>query len=357
MMTSPPRFSRPEFGQYMHMGIPSLRRSLQALLMVFAAVLAMVAPATSVAAPADIAEAAAAVEPAVVQITTKIDYQHAIGTGTGIVIDRGGFVLTNYQVVAGATGVTVWVGGRDYPADLVGYDRKHDVAVLQLRGAGGLPAAPIGDSAQVVVGEPTVGLGNARGTGAPLTHETGPVAALNRTVNAEDSLTGSSEEVNGLIEVSADVRPGDSGGPLVNGAGQVIGLVTAATVNFQMGPGGKGFAIPINDAMAVAGQIRSGAPSPSVHIGQPSLLGVGVSTQARRGPGIIVRDVMIGGPASQTGLAIGDVITVLDGTPLDSATTLTYVLDRHYPGDVVDLTWIDRDGQQRTGKATLVSGP
>ena len=66
---------------------------------------------------------------------------------------------------------------------------------------------------------------------------------------------------------------------------------------------------------------------------------------------------MIGGPASQTGLAIGDVITVLDGTPLDSATTLTYVLDRHYPGDVVDLTWIDRDGQQRTGKATLVSGP
>jgi S1-C subfamily serine protease len=94
-----------------------------------------------------------------------------------------------------------------------------------------------------------------------------------------------------------------------------------------------------------------------VHIGQPSLLGVGVSTQARRGPGIIVRDVMIGGPASQTGLAIGDVITVLDGTPLDSATTLTYVLDRHYPGDVVDLTWIDRDGQQRTGKATLVSGP
>ena len=249
------------------------------------------------------------------------------------------------------------MAGRDYPADLVGYDRKHDVAVLQLRGAGGLPAAPIGDSAQVVVGEPTVGLGNARGTGAPLTHETGPVAALNRTVNAEDSLTGSSEEVNGLIEVSADVRPGDSGGPLVNGAGQVIGLVTAATVNFQMGPGGKGFAIPINDAMAVAGQIRSGAPSPSVHIGQPSLLGVGVSTQARRGPGIIVRDVMIGGPASQTGLAIGDVITVLDGTPLDSATTLTYVLDRHYPGDVVDLTWIDRDGQQRTGKATLVSGP
>jgi serine protease Do len=341
----------------MHMGISPLRRPLQALLIVLAAVQALVVPATSVAAPADIAEAAAAVEPAVVQITTKIDYQQAIGTGTGIVIDPGGVVLTNYHVVAGANTVTGSVGGRDYPADLIGYDRTHDIAVIQLRGAGGLPTAPIGDSSRVVVGEPTVGLGNARGTGAPLTHETGPVTALNTTVNAEDSLTGSSEQVNGLIEVAADVRPGDSGGPLVNSAGQVIGIVTAASVTYQMGPAGKGFAIPINDAMAVVGQIRSGAPSGTVHIGPPVLLGVAVSTQARRGPGIIVRDVMRGGPAEQAGVAIGDVLTVLDGTSLDSATTLTYVLDRHYPGDVVDLTWIDRSGQERTGKAALVPGP
>jgi len=339
------------------MRISPLRRPLPALLMVLAAVVALVAPATAASAPADIGAAAAAVEPAVVQVTTRIDYQQAIGTGTGLVIDPGGVVLTNYHVVAGANTITGTVGGRDYPVDLVGYDRRHDIAVLQLRGAGGLAAAPIGDSGQVVVGEPTVGLGNARGVGAPLTHETGPVTALNRTVNAEDALTGSSEEVNGLIEVAADVRPGDSGGPLVNGAGQVIGVVTAASVNFQMGPAGKGFAIPINDAMAVAGQIRSGAPSADVHIGQPTLLGVGVGTQPRNGGGIIVRDVMIGGPAGQAGLAIGDVLTNLDGTDLDSATTLTYVLDRHYPGDVVDLTWIDRSGQQRTGKATLVSGP
>ncbi|MFG1931856.1 S1C family serine protease [Mycobacterium sp. NPDC048908] len=333
------------------------RRPAQALLIVLAVVAALVAPPTAAAVPVDISAAAAAVEPAVVQITTKIDYQQAIGTGTGMVIDPGGVVLTNYHVVAGANSITGSVGGRDYPVDLVGYDRKNDIAVLQLRGAGGLPTAPIGDSGQVVVGEPTVGLGNARGVGAPLTHETGPVTALNQTVNAEDALTGSSEEVNNLIEVAADVRPGDSGGPLVNGAGQVIGVVTAASVNFQMGPAGKGFAIPINSAMAIAGQIRSGAPSPSVHIGQPTLLGVGVGTQPRRDGGIIVRDVMAGGPASQAGLAIGDVLTSIDGTAVDSATTLTYVLDRHYPGDVVDLTWIDRGGQQRTGKATLVSGP
>jgi serine protease Do len=339
------------------MGISRFRRRLQAALIASAALLALVTPVTSVAAPADIEAAATAVEPAVVQITTKIDYQQAIGTGTGTVIDPGGVVLTNYHVVAGANTITGNVGGRDYPADLVGYDRRHDIAVLQLRGAGGLPAAPIGDSSRVAVGEPTVGLGNARGTGAPLTHETGPVAALNRTVNAEDALTGSSEEVNGLIEVSSDVRPGDSGGPLVNGAGQVIGVVTAATVNFQMGPAGKGFAIPINDAMAIAGQIRSGAPSGDVHIGPPVLLGVGVSTAPRREPGIIVRDVMRGGPAEAAGLAVGDILTTLDATSLDSATTLTYVLDRHYPGDVIDLTWIDRSGAQRTGKAALVAGP
>jgi S1-C subfamily serine protease len=328
-----------------------------ALLMALTAVLALVTPATAAAAPADATAAAAAVEPAVVQVTTRIDYQQAIGTGTGTVIDPGGVVLTNYHVVAGANTVTGTVGGRDYPADLVGYDRKHDIAVLQLRGAGGLQAAPVGDSGQVAVGEQAVGLGNARGVGAPLTHETGPVIALNRTVNAEDSLTGSSEEVDGLIEVAADVRPGDSGGPLVNDAGQVIGVVTAASLNYEMGPGGKGFAIPINDAMTVAGQIRSGAQSNFVHIGQPVLLGVGVSTQPPKAPGISVHDVMRGGPADQAGVAIGDVITALDGTSLDSATTLTYVLDRHYPGDVVDLTWIDRNGQQRTGKATLVSGP
>ena len=108
------------------------------------------------------------------------------------------------------------------------------------------------------------------------------MTAFGRTVNAEDALTGSSDELTGLIEFAAPVRAGDSGGPLVNGAGQVVGLTTAASVNFRMGPGGEGFAIPINEAMAVANQIRSGVPSDSVHIGPPTLLGVGVSTAPRR---------------------------------------------------------------------------
>ena len=134
-------------------------------------------------------------------------------------------------------------------------------------------------------------------------------------------------------------------------------MTTAASVNFRMGPGGKGFAIPINEAMGVAGQIRARIPSDSVHIGPPTLLGVGVRSAPRQCGGVIIQDVMPGGPADGAGLVPGDLLTSIDGTPLDSARTLTLVLDRHYPGDVVDLTWQDASGTARNGKATLAAGP
>jgi serine protease Do len=333
-----------------------MRRSLATLLTAFVAALALVVPVNpvaSVAAPGDPLAAAAQVEPAVARIDTEIHYQNAVGNGTGIVLDPGGLVLTNFHVVAGADRITASVIGRSFPAELVGYDRRRDVAVLRLIGAGGLPAAPIGDSATLMEGEPVVALGNAQGSNAPLTQEVGTVTGFGRSVTAEDTLTGSKDELTGLMEFAAPVIAGDSGGPVVNGVGQVVGMTTAASVNFRMGPGGKGFAIPINDAMAIANQIRSGAASDSIHIGPPVLLGVGVRTAPSEGPGVLVADVLRGGPAEQAGLISGDILTTLDGTPLDSATTLTYVLDRHYPGDVIDLTWIDRSGQQRTGKVAL----
>lgn len=337
------------------MGKYHVRRPLSVLLIALAAVLGLVAPfstATSTAAPADPLAAAAQVEPAVVRINTEIDYQRAVGNGAGIVLDPNGQVLTNFHVVSGADRIHATVGGRTYPAELVGYDRRHDVAVLQLIGASGLPTAPIGDSAALVGGEPVVALGNAAGTNRPLTREVGTITGFGRTVNAEDTLTGSKDELTGLIEFAAPVVAGDSGGPVVNAAGQVVGMTTAASVNFVLGPGGEGYAIPINDAMAIADQIRARIPSESVHIGPPVLLGVGVRT-AQRGPGVLIAEVLRGGPAERAGLYAGDVLLELDGVQLDSATTLTYVLDRHYPGDVIDLVWLDGSGQQRTGKATL----
>ncbi len=329
------------------------------LLIALTAVLALVAPirpAVASAAPLD--TAIAAVEPAVVQIDTTIDYQHAIGAGTGFVLNPGGEVLTNFHVVQGADSITGYnVGtGQSFGADLVGYDRTHDIALLQLRGASGLPVAPLGNSASISIGEPAVSIGNANPGGAP-TREIGNITRLDRTIDAKDALTGSSDELNGLIEVAAPVRAGDSGGPLVNGAGQVIGVITAATVNYRFAPGGKGFAIPINQALAIADQIRARAPSDTVHIGPPTLLGVGVAAndQDSQVAGVVIRESLRGGPAEAAGLVSGDLLTSINGAPLDSATALTRILDTHYPGDVVDLTWVDRSGQQRTGKATLAS--
>lgn len=322
-----------------------------------ALVTALVAPAPAGAAPSDLSTAIATVEPAVARIDTTIDYQHAIGSGTGVVIDPGGAVLTNYHVVAGADTISAMVAGQSYTADLVGFSRSRDIAVLQLRGAAGLPTAPIGDSSTLSEGDAVVALGNARGSGNPLTNEAGTVTGFGRTINAKDELTGSSEQMTGLIEFAAPVRPGDSGGPLVTDGGRVVGVTTAATVTFRMGPGGAGFAIPINDAMGVAGQIRSGVRSDTVHIGPPTLLGVGVSSgdQDPSVPGVILREVLSGGPAQQAGLLNGDVLVSIDGVTLDSATALTNVLDRHYPGDVVDLVWVDRAGRTMNGKATLAS--
>lgn len=336
----------------------SPNRSPRLLLIALAAIVALVAPLSpAAAAPGDPIAAALQVEPAVVRIDTEVDYQGVLGLGTAFVIDPNGLAMTNFHVVQGADRVTATVNGRPYPAQLVGYDRKRDVALIQLLGASGLPVAVLGDANVLVPGEPVVSLGNADGTYGPLTREVGTVSGFGRTVNAEDTLTGTSDELTGLIEFAAPVRAGDSGGPLVNSSGQVVGITTAASVNFRMGPGGKGFAIPINDALGIANQIRAGIPSDSVHIGPPTLLGVGVRTAPRNAPGVVIQEVLRGGPAEQAGLRDGDLLVVLDGVTLDSATTLTMVLDRRYPGDVVDLTWIDGAGQTRTGKAVVTAGP
>lgn len=285
--------------------------------------------------PRDAPSASAVVGPQIVDIDAKLGYQSAVGAGTGIVIDPS-VILTNNHVIAGATDLTARsiANGQVFPATVIGFDRQHDIAVLQLAG-GGLPVANIGNSDTVQVGEPVVSLGNAGGVGGAPSVEEGRVGGLNQTVSASDSLTGSTETLVGLIQVDANIRPGDSGGPTVNAANQVIGMNTAASQNFHLGRG-QGFAIPINEAMAIAGQIRSGASSPTVHIGPTAFLGVGVN-DAPGGTGAIVRQVIPTGPAAGAGLAPGDVISSINGQPVNSATALTNVLDQHHPGDRVSV--------------------
>lgn len=144
---------------------------------------------------------------------------------------------------------------------------------------------------------------------------------------------------------------------MVSADGRVVGMTVAATLNFHMGPGGEGFAIPINEALATAAQIRAGAASNNIHIGQPTLLGVGVggTDEHSQLPGVLIRDVISGGPAQIAGMLPGDVLVSIDAVTVSSASALTSVLDRHYPGDVVELFWIDRAGQQHTAKTALTS--
>jgi len=301
----------------------------------------------------------AQVGPEIVDIDTKMAYQSAAGAGTGIVIDPDGVVLTNNHVIAGATEMRARsiANGQTYPVEVLGYDRSQDIAVLQLGGAGGLPAANIGDSALVRIGEPIVALGNAGGVGGTPSAVSGRVVALNQTVSASDALTGSTETLDNLIQVDAPIRPGDSGGPTVNSDNQVIGMNTAASANYKLGRG-EGFAIPINEAMAIANQIRAGAASPTVHIGPTGFLGLGVS-DSPNGPGVVVQRVVPGAPAAQAGITQGDRIVSVDNNPVNSATALTNLLDQHHPGDTVAVGVLNGIGVggTRVENVTLAPGP
>jgi S1-C subfamily serine protease len=305
--------------------------------------------------PLDPSAMVAQVGPQVVNINTKFGYNSAVGAGTGIVIDSNGVVLTNNHVISGATDISAFsVGdGRTYGVDVVGYDRTQDVAVLQLRGAGGLPTAAIGGP--VNVGDPITALGNTGGQGGTPRAVPGRVVAVGQTVHASDSLTGAEETLNGLIQVDAAIQPGDSGGPIVNSSGQVIGMNTAASDNYKLSQGGQGFAIPIGQALGIAGQIQSGGGGPSVHIGPTAFLGLGVVDNG--GNGAKVQRVVGNAPAAAAGIANGDVITSMDGVNINSATAMSDVLIAHHPGDTIAVSWRSQSGVNRSENITLADGP
>ena len=303
------------------------------------------------------------VVPGLVDINTTLGYQGALGAGTGIVIDPNGDILTNNHVVEGATEITAvsLANSRTYQADVLGFDRANDIAVVRLRGAGGLPTANLGTSSTLAVGDPIAAVGNSNGTGAPPSYAPGNITQLGASVRASDESGGGSRELFDLIRVAAEIRPGDSGGPLVNSAGQVVGVTVAATLDFHMGgvSGEEGFAIPIDRARAIADQIRANAPSPSIHIGDTAFIGVGIADAQELGgpPGAVVRQVLPDTPAGKAGLRPGDVITAVDGTPVNSAADLSNLMDQRRPGNTVMLTWIDRFGNPRTVPVLLAKGP
>ena len=341
-----------------------------ALAAVLVAAGALAAPAaaapTSPAAPTaplDQSALLGTVVPGLVDINTTLGYQGAVGAGAGIVLDPSGEVLTNNHVIEGATEINAvsLANGRSYPVDVIGFDRASDIALIRLRGAQGLPTAMLGSSSSLAVGEPIAAIGNADGAGGTPSFAPGNVTQLGASVRASDESGGGSRELFDLIRVAADIRPGDSGGPLVNGAGQVVGVTVAATLTYRMGgvTGGEGFAIPIDRAIGVANQIRAGAPVAGIHIGDTAFIGVGIADAppGARAPGAVVRQVLPGTPAGAVGLLSGDLITAVDGIPVNSATDLSNIMDERRPGDTIMLSWVDRGGLPRSAPLVLAKGP
>ncbi len=307
---------------------------------------------------ADTGTIAAKVDPGVVDITTRLGFEGGEAAGTGMVLNSSGDVLTNNHVVDGATGISVTdVGnGQTYTASVVGTDKTEDIAVVKLQGASALRTVSIGNSSALTVGASVTAVGNAGGVGGTPSVAPGHVTDLDQAITASDESDNSSEELTGLIQTDAALKPGDSGGPLVNAQGVVMGMDTAASSEFQFQSGIEGFAIPIDQAVSIARQIMAGQGSGTVHIGAAALIGVVVQT-APAGNGAEVVSVEPGTPADSAGLVFGDIIDSFGGQPVQSAPALTGLMQRHHPGQKVQLGWTDTTGQHQRATVQLATGP
>ncbi len=322
---------------------------------------------TGSGAPSDISSIAAKISPDLVDINTNLSYQNEQAAGTGIVLTSNGEVLTNNHVIDGATSISVTdIGnGQTYKANVVGYDRTGDVAVVQLVGASGLQTAPIAQGA-ATVGEGVVGVGNAGGAGGTPSSAGGSITAVGQSITASDSGGGNSENLTGLVETNCDIQPGDSGGSLVNASGQVVGMDTAASTDSTGTTGtSQAYAIPISTALSVARSIEAGRASSTVHIGATGFLGIQVAdsgadtggSSVGTANGAEVDGTLPGSPGADAGLAQGDTITGVDSTPVDNSSDLSNALEEHHPGDVIHLQWTDQSGASHTSSVTLAVGP
>jgi len=275
--------------------------------------------------------------------------QYETGIGTGFLISSDGYILTNQHVIEDATSVTVQLNGKsdEIPAQVIGSDHDLDLAVLKISGSN-YPVLPLGDSDKMRVGEWVVAIGQPYGLDHTVT--TGVISAKGRPVTIED------REYKNLIQTDAAINPGNSGGPLLNLNGEVIAINTAVNAEAQ----GIGFAIPISTVNDVLQDLISGNKIVRPYLGirmtdlneqLRSDLGVGSSIK-----GAVVVEVMSGTPAASAGLASKDIVTSLNGTKVESASSLQDLIAEHKVGEKVSLNII-RSGKQMTLYATLQAKP
>ena len=297
--------------------------------------------------PAAVGEA---VVPAVVTVQIGAQTPTGVipqGSGSGVIIDTAGFIVTNDHVAGDAGSLRVVLSdGRVYEATLVGTDPVTDLAVLRIE-ADNLTAVRFGSTEEMQVGDTTVAIGNPLGLDGGPSLTVGVLSAFGREVR-----TSATSTLYGMIQTDAPITQGSSGGALVDGAGRLIGITTAVGVS-EVGIEGIGFATPIEIVERVIADILDDG------VVTHALLGINVSTSfteiadgGARPTGVAVDAIEPGSAADISGLQLGDVIKVVEGIAVDTSSELISALRRLVAGDLVTLE-IERSGVQLDVPVTL----
>jgi serine protease Do len=265
------------------------------------------------------------------------------GIGSGFVINRDGWIVTNAHVIEGAASVEVDLGGgRRLPAKVIGADAESDVALLKVQPERPLPSIPLGDSDHVLIAEWVLVIGSPFGLDHSVT-----IGIVSHTGRADISPVGRPGTYD-FIQTDASINPGNSGGPVMNLRGEVIGIATAVNATGQ----GIGFAIPINMAKEVVTQLRQSGRVVR------SWLGVAVrDAQADPPAGVVVTEVAAGGPAEAAGVQVGDVITGFEGHSIRTPARLRWYVSTAGVGRSVEVRLRRGAGPEQALRVSLAEVP
>jgi S1-C subfamily serine protease len=290
------------------------------------------------------AELVDAVSPAVVTVINEQTFEgfgegnvQPAGSGTGFIMSEEGYIVTNHHVIDGAASIRViLLDGTDIQAELIGSDAVTDLAVIRIDPEAVPAVVELGDSSELMVGEPVIAIGSALGEYTN-TVTSGIVSGLGRTLRASDGVS-----LENMIQHDAAINPGNSGGPLFNTAGQVVGVNTAVVRRDFTGitAEGLGFAIPSSTVVEIAGRLIEDGFVERAYLGvsyqmiTPRFATVqGLSVQQ----GAYVAQVVPGGPSDQAGIVAGDIIKSIDGIEIDRNTSFQTLLFAFQPGDTVTV--------------------
>jgi S1-C subfamily serine protease len=294
--------------------------------------------------------------------------QQGTATGSGFVIDKDGYIVTNAHVVEGADNVAVSFSenGESVPAEVKGVDRSTDVAVLKVdpSKADNLTTIPLGDSSKAQVGDPVIAIGNPFGLSRTVT--TGIVSGLQRQIQAPNGFT-----ISNVIQTDAAINPGNSGGPLLDANGRVIGINSQIQTGGGQGSVGIGFAVPINTVKNELSKLKAGESVERAYLGVQmqrvdSQLAEDLNLPVDHGALIV--SVTPDSPADKAGLrggrtgtaqgvtAGGDLIVAVDGKETTTEDAVANEIAAHKPGDSVEITYY-RGNDKKTATVTLDKRP